>query len=438
MNYKETIDYLFDIAPLFQQKGSKAYKEGLYNTEALDKHFGHPHQSYRTIHVGGTNGKGSTAHTLAAILQAEGYKVGLYTSPHLLDFRERIRVNGEMISEQRVIDFVAEERVFFEPLAPSFFELTTALALLYFAEEKVDFAIIEVGLGGRLDCTNIITPLLSVITNISFDHTQFLGTTLADIAYEKAGIIKPKVPVVIGEKLPDTIPVFKKKAQEIESAIFFAEDEKWVMGSAKKNNGAYYYETRNIPQLQTALIGRCQEKNANTILSAIAHLPFPISEQAIRQGFSQVEKLTGLQGRWQVVETNPLTICDTGHNVGGWHFLSGQLQEFIAEHRQLHVVFGMVNDKEVSTILTLLPKEARYYFTQANVERAKPANEIAQEAYKKGLRGDVFTSVRDAFTTAKDQADINDVIYIGGSTFIVADFLAQKQLIDDATARSSV
>lgn len=425
MNYKETIDYLFSVAPLFQQKGGKAYKEGFYNTELLDQHFGHPHRRYKTIHVGGTNGKGSTAHTLSAILQAEGLKVGLYTSPHLLDFRERIRVNGEMISEQRVVDFVTQERHFFEPLSPSFFEITTALALLYFAEQEVDVAVIEVGLGGRLDCTNIISPVLSVITNISLDHTQFLGNSLADIAKEKAGIIKHHTPIVIGEALPETRPIFEARAKEASAPIFFAEDEAWVAQKVQLENGIQIYNTRHLSQLQTALTGHCQEKNANTILSAIAHLPINISEQAIRRGFKEVETLTGLRGRWQVVQTVPLTICDTGHNVGGWVYLSRQLLQFLTEQRAVHVVFGMVNDKDISAVLKLLPKEAYYYFTQADVERAKPVEELTQEAHKAGLQGKAFFSVAEAFANAQAQAKEKDIIYIGGSTFVVADFLAQ-------------
>ena len=348
MNYQETIEYLFNSTPVFEKVGAKAYKPGLQTTETLDKHFGHPHRQFKSIHVAGTNGKGSCSHTLAAILQSEGYKVGLFTSPHLVDFRERIRVNGECISEQYIIDFVEKERSFFEPLHPSFFELTTALAFKYFAEQKVDIAIIEVGLGGRLDCTNIITPILSIITNISKDHTQFLGNTLAEIAGEKAGIIKPGVPVIIGEDLPETRPVFQQKALKENSPIIFAQDEnQQEVQKAEHINGKMEYTTRTWGKLTGELCGDYQAKNMNTILNAVKYLTLVKNKgTSIKYGISHVTELTGLMGRWQKIQDKPLVICDTGHNVGGWQYLAPQIKAQAC--RQLRIVFGMVDDKDVT------------------------------------------------------------------------------------------
>ena len=308
MTYQETVEYLYNSTPVFEQVGASAYKEGLSNTLALDEHFGHPHRQFRSIHVAGTNGKGSCSHTLASILQAEGYKVGLYTSPHLVDFRERIRVNGICIPEAYVVDFVEKERSFFEPLHPSFFELSTALAFKYFAEQQVDIAVIEVGLGGRLDCTNIITPLVSIITNISFDHTQFLGNTLAQIASEKAGIIKPGIPVVIGETVAETKPVFLKKAREMQAPIVFAEDAKEVTSAEPLTEGGMEYQTKNLGKLRGELDGIYQVKNMNTILTAIPVIRqqgVVISNGSIRVGVAHVCETTGLEGRWQHIQSNP-------------------------------------------------------------------------------------------------------------------------------------
>ena len=322
MTYEETIQYLFNSAPLFQHVGGAAYKEGLSTTHILDAHFNHPHNQYKTIHIAGTNGKGSCAHTIAAILQHTGLKVGLYTSPHLVDFRERIRINGEMMPQQYVIDFVEKERSFFEPLHPSFFELTTALAFKYFAEQHVDVAVIEVGLGGRLDCTNIISPILSVITNISFDHTQFLGNTLAQIASEKAGIIKHKVPVIIGECNAETRSVFEHKAHEVEAPILFAEDNKEVLSSEFSDLYGHklrHYTTRSFGDIYGELTGECQIKNANTILCALHSLSeiFSVTHEDITYAFEHVCEMTGLRGRWQILQEHPTIICDTGHNTGG-------------------------------------------------------------------------------------------------------------------------
>lgn len=426
MTYNEATTYLFNSAPLFQNIGAGAYKEGLSNTHALDLRHGHPHRSYRTIHVGGTNGKGSVSHTLAAILQCAGYKVGLYTSPHLTDFRERIRVNGEMIPEQRVIDFVTQERDFFEPLHPSFFELATALALLYFKEQEVDVAVIEVGLGGRLDCTNIINPDLSIITNISKDHVQFLGDTLPRIAGEKAGIIKPGTPVVIGETNGniDIRNVFMYKAKEVNSSIIFADEENQLTGSCALPDGGRKYETLNWGTFNGQLGGICQEKNTATILAAVrilGELGYRISTEDVHQGFAGVSTLTGLMGRWQCLGKNPLAICDTGHNVGGMQYIVGQLASI--PHQQLHFIIGMVNDKDIDSVLSLLPKDAIYYFTQASVQRALPAETLSQKAEKAGLHGIIITPVENAYKKALQNAGKEDIIFVGGSTFVVADLL---------------
>ena len=408
MTYKETIEYLFNSTPVFEHVGASAYKPGLQTTEILDAHYGHPHKNFKTIHIAGTNGKGSVSHSLASILQEAGYKVGLYTSPHLIDFRERIRVNGIPVSEEYVIRFVEDfkhlnsKRI--HPLSPSFFELTTALAFKYFAEEKVDIAVIEVGLGGRLDCTNIITPILCVITNISFDHTQFLGNTLAQIASEKAGIIKHQVPVVIGETTKETRPVFENKAKEMDAPIFFAEA----------------IDRSECDQYEFELKGSYQKKNLRTILCAMKRLPF-IHPEHIQKGLTNVCKNTGLMGRWQTLSTNPLIICDTGHNVGGWKYLAPQISSVPCD--RLHIVFGMVDDKDIRNVLSMLPKNAVYYFTQANNHRAIPAQQVGELAKEYGLSGNTYPAVAQAYEEAKSSASENDFIFIGGSSYIVADLL---------------
>lgn len=417
MTYNQAVQYLFDSAPMFQNVGAAAYKEGLGGTLFLDEHFGHPHRSYRTIHVGGTNGKGSVCHTLAAILQAQGYRVGLYTSPHLVDFRERIRVNGKMISKKRVIEFVEDLKAsLLEGRLEggySFFELATALAFKYFEEQKVDFAVIEVGLGGRLDCTNIITPILSVITNISFDHVQFLGDTLPKIASEKAGIIKPGIPVCIGENInPEVKAVFQNKADEVGAPITFAEESplQFPFGGS---------------DFKPALTGLCQKKNTRTILTSVRLLResgIEISEKAIERGFAEVCTMTGLMGRWQILSKKPLTICDTAHNVGGLEYIFRHLASI--PHQRLHLVIGMVSDKDVNTVLTLVSKDAICYFTQASVNRAMPAEELTRRANAVGLQGTTYTNVASAYDTALSNASADDIIYIGGSTFVVADLLA--------------
>ena len=426
MTYQETIQYLFNSTPVFEHVGAAAYKPGLYNTHELDQHFGHPHTAYKTIHVAGTNGKGSCSHTLAAILQEAGYKVGLYTSPHLVDFRERIRVNGDPISEQRVIDFVEQERAFFEPLNPSFFELTTALALLYFKEQQVDVAIIEVGLGGRLDCTNIITPVLSLITNISFDHTQFLGNTLEQIAAEKAGIIKQHVPVVIGETTPETRTVFEQKAAVCEAPIYFAKEEPEVISSKVCQTGGRDYITQHFGNLHGQLGGEYQERNANTVLKALPLLQeiFNITSNNIVRGFANVTTLTGLRGRWEKLRENPVVICDTGHNVAGWKWLAPQIKSAVC--RKLRLIFGMVDDKDVETVIKLLPKNATYYWAQASTKRAIPSNIIAEMGRKNQLVGTDCGTVAKAYHRAITDASADDFIFVGGSSYIVSDLLLLK------------
>lgn len=429
MNYKETIEYLFNSAPLFQQVGGAAYKEGLSNTLALDEHFGHPHREFKTIHVGGTNGKGSTAHTLAAMLQHRGLKVGLYTSPHLVDFRERIRVNGEMVPEQYVIDFVKNHKDFFEPLHPSFFELTTAMAFRYFADKHVDVAVVEVGLGGRLDCTNIIRPVLSIITNISFDHTQFLGHTLAAIAGEKAGIIKQGIPVVVGETVDETRPVFESKAQEEGSPIRFADEEREIYETYVLPNGLRHYVTKHLGEFDAALASDCQVRNAATILAAadVLRSEFNIREEDVHYAFLHVCEETGLMGRWQTVEEHPRTVCDTGHNVGGWEYLSNQLKDAVQNYPKVHVVFGMASDKDVDQVLSLLPSEAHYYWTRASVHRALSETCLSEMAKRYGLMGQSFANVKSAVRAAQSAADKDDFIYVGGSSFVVADFLTPDE-----------
>lgn len=424
MDYKETCDYLFNSTPVFEHVGASAYKEGLSNTHSLDEHFGHPHTHFKTIHVAGTNGKGSCSHTLASILQCDGYRVGLYTSPHLVDFRERIRINGEPISEQYVIDFVEQERDFFEPLHPSFFELTTAMAYKYFADQRVDIAIIEVGLGGRLDCTNIITPLLSIITNISLDHTQFLGDTLAKIAGEKAGIIKPNVPVVIGEDVPETRLVFKKKAQAEHAPIIFAQDSP-VVRSVEQHSTHVIYNTKEFGNIFGELTGSYQARNANTILTACKLLKEKAvirDTESILKGFSNVCKLTGLLGRWQKIQSEPLVICDTGHNVGGWQYLSQQIAQVPCQ--TLRIVFGMVDDKDIDSVLSLLPKHAAFYWTQASSKRAIQVGKVNERAMAHGLNGTCYNLVAEAYQAALGDAKKEDFIFVGGSSYIVSDLLA--------------
>lgn len=421
--YNDAIEFLYTSMPMFQRVGASAYKPGLDTVNLLDEKFGTPHKNYLTIHIAGTNGKGSTAHTLAAILQSAGYRVGLYTSPHLVDFRERIRVNGRMISRDAVVDFVNRYRAMSLECYPSFFELTMTMAFEYFAQEKVDIAVIETGLGGRLDSTNIITPILSVITNISFDHTAFLGNTLESIASEKAGIIKPSVPVVIGEAQGSVREVFLQKANEQKAPIYFAEDVARFDTIEPLQDGLLY---KNTPygDIIGELMGDCQPKNAATILTALpllAECGIKVSAQSVKDGFAHVGSLTGLMGRWMTLHRNPHVVCDTGHNVGGWQYLSRRLKSIDGT---LHMIIGFVNDKDVSHIFEMVPKTAKYYFTNASIERAMPVNQLAEIAAKCGLVGEQYHSVEEAYNAALAKASTEDTIFIGGSTFIVADLLS--------------
>lgn len=423
--YTETLNYLYAKLPMFTRIGAAALKNDLSNTLKLCKHLQNPENKFKSIHIGGTNGKGSTSHMLAAILQTAGYKTGLYTSPHLKDFRERIRINGKMIAEQTVIDFMNRNQIILEEIQPSFFEATVGMAFEYFAKEQVDIALIEVGLGGRLDSTNVIHPLLSIITNISLDHTNLLGNTLSEIAGEKAGIIKPGVPVIIGESHPETQAVFEQKAAETPSPIAFASgnwDIKILSKSDLLHLEVYHKISGTKLDLALDLTGSYQIKNLPATLSAVDELRkqgFIISDAHVQSALKNVKQLTGLQGRWQTLQTVPLVICDTGHNEAG---ISEVLKNIAATpHENLHFVLGMVKDKDISKILRLLPKVAQYYFCQPDIERAKPVAELAQEAQAIGLSGKSFTSVKEAYQAALKQAAPNDLIFIGGSTFVVAE-----------------
>jgi len=411
---------------MFQRTGKAAYKANLDTTLALDRYFEHPHQNFKCIHVAGTNGKGSVSHTLASVLQSAGYKVGLYTSPHLRDFRERVKINGEMIPEDAVVDFVASHKKKFEELSPSFFEMTVALAFDYFAKEKVDIAVIEVGLGGRLDSTNIIDPLLSVITNISFDHTSLLGNSIPVIAGEKAGIIKNNTPVVIGEKHEESKPVFIDKSSSKSAPILFAEDEYDFVDSHLEDN----YRNITFKDLHTSkqislssdLLGVYQIKNIRTALVAINQLNqigFNLSEEIIKEGISKIVEQTSLLGRWQRLGDNPRIICDTGHNVAGVSEILKQLGSL--EYDKLHMVIGMVDDKDIDEVLSLLPKNAVYYFTKASIPRALNEVLLKEKATKFQLNGDTYENVSEALLAAKANADKSDLIFVGGSTFVVAE-----------------
>jgi dihydrofolate synthase/folylpolyglutamate synthase len=404
MTYQQTIDWLFKQLPMYQTQGASAYKKDLTNTILLAEHLNHPEKKLKCIHVAGTNGKGSTSHLLASVYQEAGYKVGLYTSPHLKDFRERIKINGKEISEEFVVDFVAKNKSFFEENQLSFFEMTVGLAFDYFTKQKTDINIIEVGMGGRLDSTNIITPLVSVITNIGLDHTQFLGTTLEAIAFEKAGIIKPKIPVVIGEYTDETKPIFIEKASKTNSEIYFASDT----------------ITETFP---STLLGDYQTANKRTVQQTISVLEndLAISEINIKNGFINVIKNTGLQGRWQQLGNNPKVICDTAHNSHGLKIVLNQIQK--EKFDVLHFVLGVVNDKDLEEILPLFPKNAKYYFCRPNIPRGLDEEILREKASKFNVIGISYNSVSDAYADALKNADKNDLIYIGGSTFVVAEVL---------------
>lgn len=427
MDYNNTLEWLFQQLPMFSRTGGAAYKPGLQTSLDIDAHFGHPHNKFKSIHIGGTNGKGSTSHTIAAILQSQGYKTGLYTSPHLVDFRERIRVNGKMIPKEDVIDFVERYRNSGYKGHPSFFELTMMMAFDYFAKERVDYAVIEVGMGGRLDSTNIITPILSVITNISKDHTQFLGKTLEAIAAEKAGIIKAGVPAVVGEAEGSIRDVFEEKASEVGTTILFAEDFRPLTSCVSSPEGGLDCKSPLCGDFHCELGGDYQKKNVNTVLAALYELRrigVDISEESIRKGMAEICELTGLAGRWMKVSDSPLTVCDTGHNEAGIRYTMEQLDRTAKEQNgKKHLVIGFVADKAIDDIIELLPRDATYYFTQAAIPRALPVTDLQQKFLEHGIEGNSYANTKEAAEAARQTASANDVIYIGGSTFIVADYL---------------
>ncbi|WP_437823890.1 bifunctional folylpolyglutamate synthase/dihydrofolate synthase [Tenacibaculum mesophilum] len=402
MTYQQVLDWMFAQLPMYQRKGQTALKKDLTNIIALCDELDNPQKKFKTIHVGGTNGKGSTSHMVASILQEAGYKVGLYTSPHLKNFTERIRINGKEISRDSVVKFIEKNKVFLEKQGLSFFEMTVGMAFEEFANQKVDVAVIEVGLGGRLDSTNIIAPEVSVITNIGLDHTQFLGETLPEIAFEKAGIIKENVPVVIGERQKETENVFNTKAEECEAPIFFASD--------KKQN------------YTTDLLGEYQKHNVTTAVIATQQLKeFRITEENIKKGLLNVVKNTNLKGRWQVLQEKPKVICDTAHNKEGLFYTLEQLKK--ENYKQLHIVLGVVSDKDLSEILPMFPEKAKYYFCKPNIPRGLPVDKLKEQASEFGLMGEVFCSVSQSLAKAKVNASKEDMIYVGGSTFVVAEIL---------------
>ncbi|MFC2104587.1 bifunctional folylpolyglutamate synthase/dihydrofolate synthase [Bacteroidota bacterium] len=427
MNYKETLNWLFNQLPMYQRQGKAAYKADLKNTYELDEYFNYPHQKFKSIHVAGTNGKGSVSHMLASVLQESGYKVGLYTSPHLKDFRERIRINGEMVTEEFVVNFINNHKTKFEEIKPSFFEMTVAMAFEYFAKRNVDVAIIEVGMGGRLDSTNIIKPDLSIITNIGLDHTTFLGNSLAEISIEKAGVIKNEIPVIIGETHKETESIFKNIAQEKQSEIHFADqfysiDYEMLSIDNKQIFNIKHYSDIVYKDLKLDLLGNYQKKNLLTLLRSIDILKkngYNIKNQAIYSGLERVSNNTSLKGRWQVLGYNPMIICDTAHNLEGITFVINQINQI--PHKNLHIVFGVVDDKDVGKILNILPKNARYYFTKADIPRALDQRILKSKAEKFGLFGESFEKVNIALLEAKKNAKDKDLIFIGGSTFVVAE-----------------
>lgn len=426
MTYQQTLDYLFSKLPMYTRIGAAAFKKDLTNTLALCAVLNEPHKQFQSIHIAGTNGKGSTSHMLAAILQTAGYKTGLYTSPHLKDFRERIRINGEMISESEVIAFVEKYRHQFESIEPSFFEWCVALCFYYFAKQRVDISVIETGLGGRLDSTNIIIPQLCIITNIGWDHMDMLGDTLDKIAFEKAGIIKPNIPVVIGEQLDETAAVFKEQTEKCNAPLVFAQQqislqhirfEKGILFTNVIDNGKLW-----LSNLQCDLGGYYQQYNLITVLAAVRQLQklgYQITDEHLYTALRSVKQLTALQGRWQTLSTNPLTICDTGHNINGIQYVLQQIDATPKQH--LHMVIGMVKDKDIEKVLQLLPSHATYYFCRANIPRALPETELAAAAHAAGLNGRAYPTVADAIAAAQKNAQADDMIFIGGSTFVVAE-----------------
>ncbi len=430
MNYRQTLDYMFSKLPMFTRIGEAAYKKDLKNTLLLCEALDNPQHKFKSIHIAGTNGKGSTSHMLAAILQSAGYKVGLYTSPHLIDFRERIRINGEEIPEHNVVDFIADNKERIEEIEPSFFELTVAMAFKYFADEKVDFAVIETGLGGRLDSTNIITPELSVITNISYDHQNMLGNSLAEIAGEKAGIIKQNVPVVIGQVHPETKTVFLAKAEDQNAQIYFAEENYKHQSHEYKNGNleAVFLETATgkIIKVETPLAGNYQLQNLATVLQSCNILQKIhegiFTDEHICKGIREVKKLTGLRGRWEILKQNPLTIADVAHNEAGLKSVFHQINSLT--YNKLYIVFGMVKDKDITKALALLPHSATYYFCAPAIPRALPVTELLHAAENSGLKGLAYQSVADALQNAQNDAGKNDIVLCTGSIFVIAEVLA--------------
>jgi dihydrofolate synthase/folylpolyglutamate synthase len=425
MNYEEVLEFMFNSLPMYQRIGQAAYKSDLNNTLELDAYFNFPHKNFRTIHVAGTNGKGSVSHSLASILQEAGYKTGLYTSPHLVDFRERIRVNGEMITKDFVSNFINNNKDIIKKTSPSFFEMSVAMAFEYFNSTKIDIAVVEVGMGGRLDSTNIINPELAIITNIGFDHTQFLGNSLDKIALEKAGIIKHNIPVIIGETQKETQKVFEEITKSKNSALYFA-DQKINTQLIDEQNGIFRVnEICDTYNLHFELSGKYQEKNLATILMSIEILlqnGFKITHKNIENGLSKVKTNTGLRGRWDIIGHSPLIICDTGHNKEGLKYVIKQILS--QQYEKLHLILGFVNDKNVSEILKLFPKNALYYFAQANIPRAMNVQELSKIAESQNLKGNAFVSVLEAYQSALRNTSDTDMIFIGGSTFIVGDLFA--------------
>jgi dihydrofolate synthase/folylpolyglutamate synthase len=429
MNYTQTLDYLFSRLPMYQRVGAAAYKADLRNTIKICQVLGNPQNKLQCIHVAGTNGKGSTSHMISAVLQKAGYKVGLYTSPHMLDFRERIKINGKMIAKEYIVDFVEKHKGAFDKIEPSFFEWTVGLAFDYFTNMEVDVAVIEVGLGGRLDSTNVIDPVVSVITNIGMDHMNLLGETMQKIAAEKAGIIKARKPVIISQYQTEVAGIFNEKSKELKAPIQFASKEFKITGTKKINEflevSLLDKGTNNNHNYKLDLTGTYQVKNLMGVLAAlkvIAENGFIINEEDIQKGLSNVIKLTGLMGRWQTINEKPLVICDAGHNEDGIKEVLQNLSTY--SYKQLHFIIGVVNDKDISSILNLLPKEAIYYFTKASVPRALPETELEAKAIQVGLKGTTFSNVKEALEEAKKKAKANDLIFVGGSTFVVADVLA--------------
>lgn len=424
--FEKTLDFLYTQLPMFQRVGNVAFKKDLTNIRKLCKALGNPQKHFKAIHIAGTNGKGSTAHLLSSVLQTAGYKTALYTSPHYKDFRERIKINGQLVSKEFIVDFVKMHQNLFETIRPSFFEITVAMAFAYFKESAVDVAIIETGLGGRLDSTNIIKPLLSIITNISFDHQQFLGNTLASIAKEKAGIIKKEIPVIIGEEQKEVKAVFKKVATRRNAPIAFASRVYKVHLKKTDLQHSYYEVSKRGKQLfknlKVNLHGSFQHKNIATVLKAIDWLDeFEVSNQAIKKGFAQLKTLSYYIGRWQQLSERPLVIADSAHNEAGLKMIRKALAAI--PKNELHFVYGTVNDKDLSKVLKLLPKDAKYYFAKANIPRGMDAEELKTKALEQGLAGRAYRSVANAFGAAKRAAGEQDVIFIGGSIFVVAEVI---------------